>query len=136
VEYVAEQFDPLWTEEERPENLRSRTKRFALAILDLLDELPLRQRFQTISRQLSRSATSVGANYREASRARSDAEFVAKIGDCLKELDESAWWLELLIASPATPEPLQLDATSQLTETHQLIAIFTVIAKKVRSRLK
>lgn len=136
MEYVAEQFDPLWTEEERPENLRSRTKRFALAILDLLDELPLRQRFQTISRQLSRSATSVGANYREASRARSDAEFVAKIGDCLKELDESAWWLELLIASPATPEPLQLDATSQLTETHQLIAIFTVIAKKVRSRLK
>jgi four helix bundle protein len=72
----------------------------------------------------------VGANYREANRARSDSEFVAKIGDCLKELDETAYWLELLVESSIVAKeklaPLR-------DECDQLLAIFTTIAKKVKS---
>jgi four helix bundle protein len=71
----------------------------------------------------------VGANYREAHRSRSKAEFIAKVGDCLKELDETAYWLELLtesgIVKPAKLAPLQ-------DETNQLLAILTTISKNTK----
>ena len=77
-----------------------------------------------------RSGTSVGANYREAQRARSKVEFIAKIGDCLKELDETVYWLELLIESGILA-PAKFTALRD--ECDQLLAIFTAISKKVKS---
>ncbi len=112
-------------------DLRDRTKALALRVLRLFAALPKRTEAQVIGKQFLRSGTSVGANYREAYRARSDAEFVAKVGDCLKELDETTFWLELLAESGTVPaKRLSL----LLDECNPLIAIFTTISKKVRSR--
>ncbi len=82
-----------------------------------------------MGKQVLRSGTSVGANYREAQRARSKAEFIAKIGDCLKELDETSYWLELLTESGIIPAP-KLAALQG--ECHQLLAIFTTISKNAK----
>jgi len=81
---------------EEKEDLRRRTKGFALQIIRLYSSLPKSTEAQVLGKQLLRSGTSVGANYREAFRARSASEFVAKLGDSLRELEESAYWLELL----------------------------------------
>ena len=114
------------------DDLRKRTTRFALRIIKLYESLPRSGSANVLGHQLLRSGTSIGANFREAHRARSNAEFVSKLGDSLKELEETAYWLELLVESGAVAqkrlEPL-IDETSQLT------AIFTSIAKKIRSRL-
>lgn len=83
-----------------------------------------------MGRQVLRSGTSVGANYREASRGRSKAEFVAKVGDCLKEIEETEYWLELLVESGSVAQTQMSDL---LDETRQLIAIFTTINKKAKS---
>jgi len=80
-----------------------------------------------------RSGTAVGANYREANRARSKAEFIAKMGDCLKELDETAYWLELLVEAVIVPEPRLLPLSD---ETGQLIAIFVTIINRAKQRHK
>jgi four helix bundle protein len=88
--------------------------------------LPKSSPAQVLGNQVLRSGTSVGANYREAWRARSRAEFVAKLGDCLKELDETAYWLELLAESGIVP-PTSLNALRD--ECNQLIAIFTTSVK-------
>ncbi|MGH8557162.1 MAG: four helix bundle protein [Methylococcales bacterium] len=110
--------------------LRARTKRFALGVIALFVALPKRVEAQVLGKQVLRAATSVGANYREAQRARSKAEFIAKIGDCLKELDETAYWLELL-------EESSIIAAEKLgplrDECDQLLAIFTTISKKAKS---
>ena len=79
----------------RQEALKARTKRFALDVLDLVETLPRQGPAVRIGWQLVDAATSVGANYRAACRARSDAEFAAKIGQVLEESDESLFWLEL-----------------------------------------
>jgi len=76
--------------------LQDRTRRFALRVLKLVDVLPSTAAGRAISNQLVRGATSVGANYRAACRARSRAEFVAKLGTVLEEADESLYWLELI----------------------------------------
>ena len=76
--------------------LRDRTKEFAIRVVRLYSTLPKSTEAQVMGKQVLRSGTSVGANYREACRARSKAEFIAKLGDCLKELDESSYWFELL----------------------------------------
>jgi four helix bundle protein len=78
------------------QELQSRTKAFALRILKLVDALPRTAAGRAISNQLVRSATSVGANYRAACRARSRAEFAAKLGTVLEEADESLYWLEMI----------------------------------------
>jgi len=81
---------------------------------------------QVLGKQVLRSGTSVGANYREGYRARSKLEFISKIGDCLKELEETHYWLELLVdsgcVSLAKMAPL-------LNETNELVAIFVTIKK-------
>jgi len=77
-----------------------------------------------------RSGTSVGANDREANRARSKAEFIAKIGDCLREIDETAYWLELLIDEHLLPAQ---KLSSLQDEVNQLTAIFVTILKKART---
>src|SRR6478672_7703280 len=112
-------------------DLRDRTKDFALRIIKLYASLPRVAVAQTLGKQLLRSGTSVGANYREACRARSNAEFVSKLGDSLKELEETSYWLELLADSGAV-KASKLSAL--LDETSQLTAILTAISKKVRAR--
>ncbi len=75
---------------------KARTKEFALRVLKLVDALPRKRSADVIGGQLGRAGTSVGANYRAACRARSKAEFAAKLGIAEEEADESAWWLELI----------------------------------------
>ena len=83
----------------RMEGLRDRTKQFALRVIRLYSSLPKETIAQTIGKQVLRSGTSVAANFREASRARSDAEFISKLGIVEQELDETSLWLELLVES-------------------------------------
>lgn len=109
------------------QDLRERTKAFALRILRLYRALPKTTEAQVLGKQVLRSGTSVGANYREASRARSDAEFFAKMGLCLGELDETAYWLDLLVESGILPKEKLAELQN---ETNQLIAIFVSIVKK------
>ncbi len=110
-------------------DLRDRTKQFALRIIRLFGSLPKTTEAQVLGKQLLRSGTSVGANYREAYRGRSKPEFIAKCGDSLRELEESGYWLELLIdggiVPPAKLQPLR-------DECDQLTAIFVTIIKKAR----
>jgi four helix bundle protein len=86
------------------EELQARTKEFALRVLKLVDALPQTAAGRAISHQLIRSATSVCANYRAACRARSRAEFTAKLGIVLEEGDESLYWLELIRDAGILPE--------------------------------
>lgn len=113
------------------EDLRNRTKHFALKIISLYSSLPKSTTAQVIGNQLLRSGTSVGANYREAYRARSNSEFVSKIGIVIQELDETTYWLELLLETKITNG---LGLNSLVSETNELIAIFTSIMKKLRSK--
>ncbi len=109
-----------------PEDLRSRTKRFALDIIQLYVRIPNSAHGQVMGRQVLRSGTSVGAHYREACRARFDAEFISKLEGGLQELDETGYWLELLMESRAcNPEVAQ----RLLTETDELIRILISIVK-------
>lgn len=111
-------------------DLKERTKKFALRVIKMYSALPKSTEAQTLGKQVLRSGTSVGANYREAFRSRSKAEFIAKIGDCLKELEETVYWFELLSESGILPSA----RISELSdECGQLLAIFTTISKKCKS---
>lgn len=102
------------------EDLKKRTKTFALRILKLVAALPDTVQGRTVSGQLVRAGTSVGANYRAVCRARSNAEFVAKIGTVLEEADESAFWLELIIEGELLPA---LKVQPLLDEADELVRI-------------
>jgi len=116
-------------EERKQNDLIDRTKKYALRIIKLYSALPKDTVSQTLGKQLLRSGTSVGANYREGHRGRSKAEFIAKLGDSLRELEESAYWLELLEEANIFPS----ERLSELMdETNQLTAIFVTIIKKAR----
>ena len=112
-------------------DLKLRTKEFALRIIRMYAALPKDTVSQVLGRQSLRSGTSVGANYREADRARSKAEFIAKMGDCLKELAETEYWLELLMEANIV-RPTRISAL--LDECRQLLAIFTTIINQSRDR--
>ncbi len=110
-------------------DLRTRTKNFSLLIIEIYGQLPKRTVAQVIGKQLLRSATSVGANYREALRARSKDEYAAKANVALQELDESSYWLELMKESGI----LVGDKVEKaLEETEELVAIFVTIIKKAK----
>lgn len=113
------------------DDLRGRTKQYALRIIHLYTALPNRVEAQVIGKQFLRSGTSIGAHYREACRGRSDAEFISKVALVLQELDETAYWLELLADADIVPTARLTDLQQ---ETNQLIAIFTTISKKVKQR--
>src|SRR5438094_8158763 len=108
-------------------DLQDRTKRFALQIIRLFSALPKVTEAQVLGRQLLRSGTSIGANYREAYRGRSRAEFIAKCGDSLREFEETAYWLELLIDGKMV-SPDKLSCIWQ--ECDELIAIFVTILNR------
>jgi four helix bundle protein len=107
--------------EERDFDLRTRTKRFALRVIRLCSSLPRDDETQVMRRQLIRCGTSVGAQYREACRARSAAEFRSKMNSGLQELDETAYWFELLVESERVPKTKLAEL---MKEADELIAIF------------
>ena len=112
-------------------DLRRRTKTFALRAIGLFVALPKTEEARILGRQMLRSATSVGAHYREAKRAKSDADFVSKVEGALQELDETAYWLELLSEGKIVPAQ-RLD--SLLQESEELTAILVTIVKKTKAR--
>ena len=111
-----------------PQPLRSRTKAYALRAIKLVTTLPQTSVAQVLGKQLLHLGTSVGANYREGARARSNAEMIAKFGICIQELEESAYWLELLGESKIISETL---LAPLLDEPNQLIAIFVASVKRI-----
>ena len=117
---------------DRTQLLRERTKKFAASVIRLYLSLDQeREELRILGRQVIRSATSVAANYREASRARSTREFTAKIGLCSQELDETQLWVELLRdecqISAAVIDPIW-------EEADQLIRIFVTMSKNTKNR--
>ncbi len=118
--------------DENGKDLRMRTKEFALRIIRLYTSLPKTTEAQVLGKQILRSGTSVGAHYREGSRAKSDADFINKMEGALQELDETAYWLELLVES-GTVKLEKLEAL--IKETDELIAILVTIVIKVKKRL-
>lgn len=112
------------------EDLRQRTRRFALSIMDMAALIPNNPRGWVISKQILRSGTSVGAQYREACRAKSDPDFISKVEGSLQELDETSYWLELLAESKLVNREIILPLHR---EADELISIFTTIVKKVKS---
>ncbi len=110
-------------------DLKDRTKAFALRVITMFVRLPKSDVARVLGRQVLRSGTSVGANYREADEARSKAEFISKMGDSLRELSETEYWLELLVESK-TVKTKQM--ASLLEETRQLKLIFAAIIGKAR----
>ena len=111
-------------------DLSERTKDFALRTIRMFVTLPKSSEAQILGKQVLRSGTSIGANYREAYRGRSKAEFISKCGDCLKEIEETAYWLELLvdarIVSASKLAPLR-------QEIGELTAIFVTIIKRSKT---
>jgi four helix bundle protein len=112
-------------------DLRDRTKQFALRVLKLCDSLPKTDAARVMSRQLLRSATSVAANYRAVGRARSRAEFIAKMGVVIEEADESVFWLELLVDSGNVPKT-RLD--DLIAEANELVSIFVASQETARGK--
>ena len=114
----------------RQEELRKRTKLFALRIIRLFRRLPKSTEAQVLGKQALRSGTSVGANYRAAGRARSKAEFISKIGIVVEEADETVFWLECLVESGIVKKELLQDL---LAEANGLVAIFAGSQRTARS---
>jgi four helix bundle protein len=102
------------------ENLKNRTKRFALDVIHFVEGLPLGETCRVIGRQLLRAGTSVGANYRAACRARSKPDFISKMGVVEEEADECACWIELLVDDAKVSAP---QAVPLLREAGELTAI-------------
>ena len=112
-----------------PEELKRRTKAFGLSVIKLVDQLPRTRSANVIGNQLVNCATSVGANYRAACRARSKAEFAAKLGIVEEEADESAYWIEMLIEADMVP---QNRVTGMLREANELVAIVVASLNTVK----
>ena len=113
------------------QDLRVRTKQYALRIVRLYTALPKSTEAQVLGKQVLRSGTSVAANYREASRARSDAEFISKLGIVEQELDETMMWLELLVEAEIVK---QEKMTELIDETDQLLRITVTSIKNTKRK--
>lgn len=116
---------------EKPEDLKTRTKAFALRIIRMYVALPKSAEAQVLGKQVLKSGTSVGAHYRESLRARSDAEVISKLEGGLQELEETQYWLELLSESGIVPADL---LSSLLQEADELTAIIVTCVKRVKQR--
>jgi len=116
---------------DRQKVMMLRTKRFALAVIRLYASLSRSTIEQVLGRQVLRSGTSVGAHYREACRAKSNADFVSKIEGALQELDETTYWLELLRETDDGARAAAIDPLA--AEANELIAIFVTVIKSVKA---
>jgi four helix bundle protein len=113
------------------EEIKARTKQFALRVIRLVEVLPASYSAEAIGRQLLRAATSVGANYRAACRASSKAEFIAKLGIVEEESDECSYWLELLVEAGLMKHERVADL---LQEADELTAIMVSSIQTARSK--
>ena len=109
--------------------MKARTKRFAVRIIKLVDSLPHTRCADVIGKQLLRSGTSVGANYRSACRAKSTADFLCKLSIVEEEADESVYWMELLVEAVIVREVLLTDL---IDEANQLVAIIVSAIKTTK----
>jgi four helix bundle protein len=116
-----------------PDELKARTRRFAVAVICFCRALPRTEEGRVIGRQLLRAGTSVGAHYRAACRARSDAEFIAKLGGAVEEADESGYWLELLVEADMVANA-RVD--SLWREADELTRIFVASRETARRRMR
>ena len=115
----------------RNENLKDRTKKFALRVILLTEALPKGRTADVIGKRLLRSGTSVGANYRAACRARSVADFIAKMGIVEEETDESIYWMELLVETGLmNKERLE----ELMKEANEILAIVVTSIKTTKNR--
>jgi four helix bundle protein len=111
-------------------DLKKRTRQFALRVIRLCESLPAGRTADVIAKQLIRCGTSVGANYRAATRAKSPADFISKMGIVEEECDECIYWMELLIESGIIEErPLN----DLMDEAHQLLGITIASIKTART---
>jgi len=117
--------------EHRSTDLKERTKRFALRVMKVVRALPPGIEGRVIGKQLLRSGLSVAANYRAVCRARSKAEFLAKLSIVIEEADESAFWLEMLVDAGLIPEKKLGDLKC---EANQLVAIFNASRTTAKKR--
>jgi len=113
------------------EELKKRTKQFAIRIIKLFRTLPRTEEARVIGKQMLRSGTSVAANYRAVCRARSKAEFIAKVGVVVEESDETVLWLELLVDTQIVSVNRM---TKLLSEANELLAIFAASQHTARIR--
>jgi four helix bundle protein len=111
------------------DEFRDRTKQFALRIIKLFRSLPKTDEARIIGKQLLRSGCSVGANFRAATRARSNAEFYSKLSIVVEEADESAFWMELLIESEIMPEKKLSSLYQEAIEITKITAVSRKTAK-------
>ena len=118
---------------EKAKELQARTKSFALRIIRMFRSLPKTEEARILGRQVLRSGTSVAANYRAVCRARSKAEFTAKLGVVVEEVDETVFWLELLVESGIVPEER---VRSLMNEANELLAIFAASRHTARRGVK
>jgi four helix bundle protein len=101
-------------------DLQIRTKRFALEVISFCEKLPKDETSRILARQLLRSGTSVGANYRAACRAKSKPAFISKMGDVLEEADESGYWMELLTEARKVDSEV---SSALVKEARELVSI-------------
>ncbi len=113
------------------QELKTRTKQFALRILKLTAALPKTVEAKVVQNQLARAGTSVAANYRASCKARSKAEFIAKISIVVEESDECCFWMELIIEGEMLPEN---KVSALLKEANELTAIMTASRKTAQSK--
>jgi four helix bundle protein len=114
-------------------DLKARTKRYALRIIKLYPNLPNKSEAQILGKQILRSGTSVGAPYREACRAISPSDFVSKMEGSLQELDETGYWLELLVESKIMPAESIADLQKETDEPTAIFVTSVKTAKKTRT---
>ena len=114
-----------------PEEFKKRTKAFALRVINLADSLPFAGSTGVMTRQLLRSGTSVGANYRAACRAKSRADFISKMGNVEEECDESLYWMELLVESGKVKAKL---LASLMQEANEILAMVVSSTNTARTR--
>ncbi|HEV2423725.1 MAG TPA: four helix bundle protein [Terriglobia bacterium] len=115
--------------ESKQEQMKARTREFAIRVVRLFRALPKTEEARIIGRQVLRSGTPVAANYRAVGRARSRAEFVSKMGTVVEEADETVFWLDLLVATGTVPEHKLRDL---LAEANELLAIFAASQRTAR----
>ena len=113
----------------RSEDMKKRTKRFALSVIQLVESLPAGRTADVIGRQLLRSGTSVGANYRASCRAKSRADFINKMAIVEEEADESMYWMELLIEAEITRD---VELESLMKEADEILSIIVASIKTAR----
>jgi four helix bundle protein len=114
----------------QPEQLRDRTKAFAIRIVGLFRSLPKSDEARIMGKQLLRAGTSVAANYRAVCRARSRAEFISKIGVAVEEADETVFWLEILVETGVIP---RVRMEELLAEANELLAILAASQRTARA---